>query len=565
MLMDELRAIELCSRGEHSLIELSRKLGKSYAWTAEVVRNLIKKGFLKKEKKGARSTILLSRENKAIEMKKISGQFSLVKILSGSKEEILISLLEKRTAAEIEKETGFSISEIYSSLVELKETGAVKVEKNQYWTAEELHGLLKLLKEGREYSGVENYAEVIFSNKYKIKKVPKGMKASGIPTSFTSFPEHGVEFIHPSDFYIEPEFKLSIEDILIHSLATTRTKYEMTMCIIFYLKHRDKINVEVLKKKAGEFKVLDSLLDMFSYLEGEETKQKSLFLPWKEFEEKVTLYKIHLVQKFPGGRLEPFLADLGGALETELELFLIGGGNLILRGIKGTTKDLDVIVKSQKEFLVLSKALSKLSFKQAASFELTYKKMDPSAIFEKKNYPRIDLFTKTVCRTLQVTSKMAERSKNTKYKKLNVLLVSPEDIILFKSMTDREGDLEDIHLILTKEPIDWKEILDEIEEQEKLSGRFFSFKLLETFELLEERYNIVVPIKRRLAQKCLRQILLHELQSPKTFKELKEKIKGPGYQLRNLLIRLLKERAIVKIKDKFKSKKKVEFIIEETT
>ena len=60
-----------------------------------------------------------------------------------------------------------------------------------------------------------------------------------------------------------------------------------------------------------------------------------------------------------------------------------------------------------------------------------------------------------------MTGKIAFASKSTIYEKLDVNLVSNEDIFLFKSMTLREGDVLDCDRIM-KQGIDYDIVYNEI-------------------------------------------------------------------------------------------------------
>ena len=54
--------------------------------------------------------------------------------------------------------------------------------------------------------------------------------------------------------------------------------------------------------------------------------------------------------------------------------------------------------------------------------------------------------------------------------KLAVYLCSNEDVFLFKTMTERSGDIEDC-ISLAKRGVEWEIILDELKNQIKLSGQ----------------------------------------------------------------------------------------------
>ncbi len=74
-------------------------------------------------------------------------------------------------------------------------------------------------------------------------------------------------------------------------------------------------------------------------------------------------------------------------------------------------------------------------------------------------------------------------------------LVSPEDTFLFKSVTERAGDLDDMAL-LAERSLDWDVILSECVHQSRdvILGAFLAIRLQE----LDEAKGIVSPIKATL-------------------------------------------------------------------
>jgi len=54
--------------------------------------------------------------------------------------------------------------------------------------------------------------------------------------------------------------------------------------------------------------------------------------------------------QFDAAYIEAELQELGAALNTEVTAFLIGGGSMAFRGLKDTTKDIDLVVTTEVEF-----------------------------------------------------------------------------------------------------------------------------------------------------------------------------------------------------------------------
>ena len=74
--------------------------------------------------------------------------------------------------------------------------------------------------------------------------------------------------------------------------------------------------------------------------------------------------------------------------------------------------------------------------------------------------------------------------------------------------------------------------------QEDRTGQFFSFAVLDTLGVLEERHDIVAPITDRLASYCLENALLVSLEEPKTIEDLRAELDFPDHQIYNKLRQL---------------------------
>ena len=117
---------------------------------------------------------------------------------------------------------------------------------------------------------------------------------------------------------------------------------------------------------------------------------------------------------------------------------------------------------------------------------------------ELDGYPPFDIFINQVCKGLYLTEGMINRSKRMEIDgNLLISTISPEDIFLFKGITPRPGDLDDMFLLLQKD-LDWNLILDEIRAQPdhfKWIGDLYN----RTGEL-EEQYNVHIPIRENISE-----------------------------------------------------------------
>ena len=101
---------------------------------------------------------------------------------------------------------------------------------------------------------------------------------------------------------------------------------------------------------------------------------------------------------------------------------------------------------------------------------------------------RFDLFLDYLI-YFKLTDTIISRVKEVhEFSNMIVKVVSPEDIILFKSMADRESDRVDVSDIIKILNINWNQVLEEAELQTKNSEYFFSAFL----------YNFLIGLKENL-------------------------------------------------------------------
>ena len=195
-------------------------------------------------------------------------------------------------------------------------------------------------------------------------------------------------------------------------------------------------------------------------------------------------------------KINKLFEEINEFLNKKVYFFIIGGTMLLYHGIKPATKDIDIIIETEEEFFIIQNTLRKIGF-MAKLPTSEYKKMELNQIFVREDF-RIDLFKKTVFKGFSLSDAMKKRAKKIlELGYLTVSLCSNEDVFLFKTFTEREGDLEDC-IALAKKGIYWNVILDELRSQIKLSGnKIWITWVGERFDILEER-GLVIPIMNEL-------------------------------------------------------------------
>lgn len=202
--------------------------------------------------------------------------------------------------------------------------------------------------------------------------------------------------------------------------------------------------------------------------------------------------------------LEDALRKVGDALTSAVRAYLIGGCAMILYNAKLATKDIDLVVLSSDDAESMIQALMRTGFRITVPREEVYLRLGTAVMMENHSGMRFDIFVQTVCKKVKATSTMVARSKlHSRYGKLEIGLISPEDIFLFKSMTEREGDLDDMTR-LAERGLNWQTILDEcvLQSGEVILEGYLAVRLQE----LEEQRGIVSPIRSALEEMTERKL-----------------------------------------------------------
>ena len=529
----EVAILEELQAESRSISELADRLGKNQGWISEVVSDLADQHLIEKNGQATYADTFEARL-----LSTLFEKYNVEELLVGKKEDILRALnTEPQTVSALEKQ-GFASSTVYSALNDLQTFGVVEQQEDDRYriTDETLKQYLTASNPGNTYGDVyeaEDGKIVISSDEEEVE---------GEPTAFSAFHRYGVEYYPAKQYRYQNGSSPGIEDVLIHAVKTAETCKQASMAAIFYLKHRSILESSELWKVANTWDCVEKWADTLAYADQREPKQEDRFLPWDEFTTLAQDYEVFLRGYHPEESLRRGLEELGEALDTEVDAYLLGGGNLILRGLKDSTKDLDIVVEDRQAFLALGEALRAIGYEERTDLEEAYKELDPAIVFEKDGAPRYDIFVEAVAGKLQLTKEMENRVDRTiEHGDLCLHLLSLTDIFLFKSITEREGDLEDAALITRQAGLDWEGMLAEIKQQDERTGQYFSFAVLDTIDILRQRENIAPPIHKNLVSYCLEKALLVSLAEPKTIKGLREELDFPDHRIYNKLRKLEEE------------------------
>ena len=225
---------------------------------------------------------------------------------------------------------------------------------------------------------------------------------------------------------------------------------------------------------------------------------------------------------------------LNAKTKQTLTLFLIGGGAMAFYGLKDATKDIDIILTTKNELNSLKTTLEAMGYQEPNSILITraYNKMQTGAMLENKDGFRWDLFITKVCNALTLSAAMQQRATPLyKGDRITVLMASKEDIFLFKGITEREADLDDMR-ILAESGLKWDIINQECQSQSTASGISWEDALYQNLLDLKTKYSIESPIEKTLRKtaerKLIETILLQQIEKGNsTVKTIAQKIGEP--------------------------------------
>lgn len=494
-------------KGRRHVRELAELLDVSISQIYRVLRQLERYGIVTLEG----GCVSYANSIEGLLARKVVSRYYRVDYLFRPRTIRLLSLLtEPRSAEELVRLSGYAEVTVYRNLSKLMQAGIVKKRGSEYKLVddEDLQKLVNLLYHRNVLDGVEPGAILIYaSNSFILKKAPRGVKLNGSLTAFSLFPQYGLNIYTSWDYYIYPPREISLEEILVHSLLAAETRYERTLTAVFYMVNKKRISFRRARRIARDTPVHKLLLELGNYIAGLPVENYDKFLPWDEFKELAERYGVNVQKSLHLGILQRYFRDIGMHLEENLTLYVFGGFNLLVYGVKIMTKDIDVIVEDIGSYRRLRNALLELGYTHIARREWTVedKRATPRAIMVKDSL-RVDIFTSKV-NELKLTEKMKQRAgRALVYERLILKPLAIEDVILLKSVTSRERDIEDAAQIVRKMGVDWKRVHESLLEQGCEIAEKYALSLLETVEELEKVYGIKIPsrIKTRIEKLALK-------------------------------------------------------------
>ncbi|MUV60573.1 DUF6036 family nucleotidyltransferase [Halobacterium sp. CBA1126] len=236
---------------------------------------------------------------------------------------------------------------------------------------------------------------------------------------------------------------------------------------------------------------------------------------------------------------------IANGLSEPLTVYLIGGGAMSLRDLKGATKDIDLVVPDGDAYGQLWAVLMDLGYAEVQSLDPDYRALGATSCVENDDGCRLDIFNQQVANKLVLTDGMQERSEPfLDTDRLTVRLVSNEDIFLFKAIAGRDDDIEDMNM-LVQAGLDYDVVRAELEAQiERLGDDQFATFANEALVELEERYGVTTPIEARVQELTNRYYrgleVLQALDEPMTVDELAAELELDTDEIRERIMYLAK-------------------------
>jgi len=240
-------------------------------------------------------------------------------------------------------------------------------------------------------------------------------------------------------------------------------------------------------------------------------------------------------------------------------VFLFGGENMRIKGLKQSTKDVDLVVERKRSFILMKNALEKMGYRALAPREVPEvdKRLEPSGIFAKEGYPRVDIFMGLICNKFKLSPGMIQRSEKKTFGKLELYLICKEDLFLLKSITGREADDIDMVTLARSGKFDWRIVVQELYQQERLVRQHFCHPVLDSLESVMEQLGIKVPVYRELVNHATDFAIVRVLQRMRKKLTISEIARSIGdvkeYEVRRRLQQL--ERKKIVSTSKLKGKK----------
>jgi hypothetical protein len=252
----ELKVISELGKGNKSIIGIAKALKISTSQTYRIAQNLNKKGILKDSLQPEMKTHVNTLFKLLSRVPNLSTPFS------GTGIKVFTAIIEPKTIAQIQKDTGLHKTTIFKKINQGRKMSLLIIEKKTYRVNEKLWVEAKeFLTELKKYEEsvdkrvpvtsiiyFKNDEEIVFSNKDEL---------DAALTGFSAYVDYGIELLTITYYYYLPKKKLTKEEVFVHSLYATEKEKDIRHIIfiaLFYSKFKKELQhikhpiVEGIKK-----------------------------------------------------------------------------------------------------------------------------------------------------------------------------------------------------------------------------------------------------------------------------------------------------------------------------
>lgn len=200
--------------------------------------------------------------------------------------------------------------------------------------------------------------------------------------------------------------------------------------------------------------------------------------------------------QFDASYIERELAAIGAQDDRPVTAYLIGGGAMSLRGLKESTKDIDIVVDSSAAHDTLWTACIETGYEPVQSLDDVYRALGAKTVCDNNDGCRIEIFDRQVVDTLVLSEGMKNRSEQfLESGNLTVQLVSPSDVFLFKAVAKRPDDIDDMN-VLVQTGLDFEVIVEELHLQtDQPEDLQFVTDVGESLGRLADQYGVTLPLQ----------------------------------------------------------------------
>ncbi len=201
--------------------------------------------------------------------------------------------------------------------------------------------------------------------------------------------------------------------------------------------------------------------------------------------------------------VEEFFEQLGAALSRPTQVLLIGGAAMLKFKLKESTKDIDVVCRTDEDKDEILRCTQRLGYQPTGPKERHARLgLNRVAI---KGGRTLDIFAGKISYDFGLSDAMWNRARVRKaFDKVEVRYASLEDIFIMKLIANREGDASDC-AVLIPAGLDFDAVYNEIEAQYLKASTDEDQKIWITYieegiGRLEEDYGATIPIADKISE-----------------------------------------------------------------